>query len=89
MVPADELLCYICMEGGAVPSRCMCTDRHVHDTCLVDWLRRKSSTQCDVCLAHIENVTVKVTRRRIPSAPCWGVAMASVCSLTLGVVVRY
>jgi hypothetical protein len=84
--------CYICMEAGAGPSRCACTDRRVHEKCLMQWLRQQSKTHCDVCLLDYENVTRTVSYRRNPAEACWGVLMMSICSpvlLLCGVLLLY
>lgn len=89
---SEDGICYICMEPGAGPSRCACTDRRVHEKCLIRWLRPQSKTHCDVCLVDYENVMRKVSYRRRPAEACWAVLMTSICSpvlLLCGVLLLY
>lgn len=89
---SEDGTCYICMEPGAGPSRCACTDRRVHEKCLIQWLRQQSKTHCDVCLVDYENVMRKVSYQRKPAEACWGVLMMGVCSpvlLSCGILLLY
>ena len=75
--------CWICMEGGAAVSRCKCTDRFVHDACLLKWLNTANSTNCPVCLESYATVKLKTTNRRSPSNACWGTLTGSLCFVAL------
>ena len=54
--PAPE--CFICTESAPAPrkSACLCTDRHVHDACLVKMLETSAHTGCPVCATPYANV---------------------------------
>jgi hypothetical protein len=89
---SEDGICYICMDGDAGPSRCACTDRLVHEKCLIHWLRQQSKTHCDVCLVEYDNVIRKVSYKRKPAEACWAVLMMSFCSpvlATCGVLLLY
>ena len=68
----DPPSCFVCMaeiDGSiARPTGCQCTDRHIHDTCLLELVLRSTSddrTQCAVCLGKYTNVLVhQVVYRR-------------------------
>ncbi len=57
--PAPE--CFICTESAppARRSACKCTDRYVHDACLVKMLETAKEARCPVCLEPYANVTSK------------------------------
>ena len=50
--------CFICTDNQPVPRRsaCLCTDRFVHDACLVKMLEGAKQTTCPVCAAPYANV---------------------------------
>lgn len=50
--------CFICTDTTPVPrkSACKCTDRYVHDDCLVKMLETARHSRCPVCAAPYTNV---------------------------------
>jgi len=50
--------CFICTESVPAPrkSACKCTDRYVHDACLVRMLEATRHARCPVCTAPYANV---------------------------------
>jgi len=50
--------CFICTESDPRPrkSACKCTDRHVHDACLVRMLETGTHDRCPVCLELYSNL---------------------------------
>lgn len=50
--------CFVCTESDPAPrkSACLCTDRYVHDPCLVEMLKSCSRTTCPACAAPYTNV---------------------------------
>lgn len=52
----DEHVCFVCFEGVAPRSQCLCVDRHVHDACLDQWLRQSGRSECSVCCEPYGNV---------------------------------
>ena len=50
--------CFVCTESDPAPrkSACLCTDRYVHDPCLVAMLKSCSHTTCPACAAPYTNV---------------------------------
>ena len=59
-VPPPE--CFICTESVPTPRRsaCLCTDRYVHDACLVKMLKNTKRAACPVCTAPYTNVTYRI-----------------------------
>jgi len=53
--------CFICTESVPAPRRsaCKCTDRHVHDACLVRMLETGTHDRCPVCLAPYANLSCR------------------------------
>ena len=64
-MPDEELPsppeCFICTESVPPPrkSACKCTDRYVHDACLVKMLETSKHTQCPVCATPYANVVIR------------------------------
>lgn len=54
--------CFICTESVPAPRRsaCLCTDRYVHDECLVKMLESTKQAACPVCTAPYANVTYRI-----------------------------
>ena len=50
--------CFICTESVPPPRRsaCKCTDRYLHDACLVKMLETSTHTGCPVCATPYANV---------------------------------
>ena len=50
--------CFICTDTTPVPlkSACKCTDRYVHDDCLVKMIETARHSRCPVCAAPYTNV---------------------------------
>ena len=71
------------MQPGAVASRCKCTDRFVHDECLLKWLNTAQSTHCPVCLEDYKAVKLKTTTRHTPAKACWGFVLGTFCFVAL------
>lgn len=59
-VPPPE--CFICTDSVPMPRRssCLCTDRYVHDACLVKMLESTKRAACPVCAARYTNVASRV-----------------------------
>ena len=59
-VPPPE--CFICTDSVPTPRRsaCLCTDRYVHDACLVKMLESTKRAACPVCTAPYTNVTYRI-----------------------------
>ena len=57
--PSSPPECFICTDTAPPPRRsaCKCTDRHVHDACLVRMLETSTHTGCPVCAAPYANVS--------------------------------
>ena len=53
--------CFICTESVPAPrkSACRCTDRHVHDACLVRMLETGTHDRCPVCLEPYTNLSCR------------------------------
>ena len=64
MESGDEHLCFVCMEACEEKSKCKCTDRYVHDACLLRWLKTNNTGHCPVCLEQYPNVDVKTKTSR-------------------------
>ena len=60
---AEPPECFICTESVPAPRRsaCKCTDRYVHDACLVKMLETSTHDRCPVCLTPYANVACKST----------------------------
>jgi len=54
--------CYVCTESDPRPQRsaCQCTDRYIHDACLVKMLEKARHARCPVCAAPFANVSCRV-----------------------------
>ena len=52
---ADDT-CFVCFNGNAPRSQCLCVHCHVHDACLERWLRQSGRSECSVCRAPYANV---------------------------------
>lgn len=55
--------CFVCTEADPPPRRsaCKCTDRYVHDACLVKMLETRRHSRCPVCAAPYANVASQIT----------------------------
>jgi len=53
--------CFICTDSTPAPrkSACKCTDRYVHDACLVKMLETSEHNGCPVCATPYANVSCK------------------------------
>lgn len=73
-VPPPE--CFICTDNQPVPRRsaCLCTDRFVHDACLVKMLEGTKQAVCPVCAAPYTNVASRIVVVGVD--PCSRGAMA-------------
>lgn len=62
--------CYVCTEADPRPQRsaCQCTDRYIHDACLVKMLETRRNAQCPVCTVSYANVDYRVAI--VGVAPC-------------------
>lgn len=54
--------CFICTDNQPIPRRsaCLCTDRFVHDACLVKMLEGAKRATCPVCAAPYTNVASRI-----------------------------
>ena len=50
--------CFICTESTPTPrkSSCLCTDRYVHDACLVKMIETMQRARCPACAEPYDNV---------------------------------
>ena len=63
--------CYVCTESDPRPqkSACQCTDRYIHDACLIKMLETtRHAPRCPVCVAPYTNVSCRVVI--VGVAPC-------------------
>ena len=62
--------CYVCTESDPRPykSECQCTDRYIHDACLVKMLETTRYARCPVCAVPYTNVSCRVAI--VGVAPC-------------------
>ena len=83
--------CYVCTESDPRPqkSACQCTDRYIHDACLVKMLETTLHAQCPVCAAPYTNVSCRIAT--VGVAPCGrggmvlGAALASTILLACAI----
>ena len=75
----ERNVCFVCMDPNAPPSKCACTDRHVHDECLMRWLKQINTNTCPVCKEAYEHVDVRITTRRKPYYPFWLACCGAIC----------
>ena len=92
-VPDAEALpeCFVCTESVPAPrkSACKCTERYVHDACLLKMLETTRHARCPVCLAPYANIA---SRTRVAGVDAFsrgavvlGAAMAAVALLGCGI----
>ena len=83
--------CFICTESEPAPRRsaCKCTNRYVHDACLVKMLETTRHARCPVCTAPYANVA---SRTRVAGVDAFsrgavvlGAAMGAVALLGCGI----
>lgn len=61
--------CFVCLDGVDAPlARCRCTDRYVHDACLVRLLGTSGVNRCAVCSAPYAKVAV-TSRWKVTPTP--------------------
>ena len=83
--------CFICTESEPAPRRsaCKCTDRYVHDACLVKMLETTRHAQCPVCTAPYANVSSRTQVAGVDAfsrgSVVLGAAMAAVTLLGCGI----
>ena len=67
MTPSE---CYVCTESDPRPqkSACQCTDRYIHDACLVKMLETARHARCPVCATPFANVRSRIAI--VGVAPC-------------------
>ncbi len=78
--------CYVCTESDPRPQRsaCQCTDRYIHDACLVKMLEETTRhARCPVCAAPFANVRCRVAI--VGVAPCGqgGMALGAATTATI------
>jgi hypothetical protein len=76
-------ICFVCMEPNAPSSRCACTDRYVHEECMMQWLKQHGTNTCPVCTEPYPHVGFQIRTRTRPSCNCWGTLLGTVCFLGL------
>lgn len=52
-------VCYVCMDEGAPPSRCLCKDMFIHDACLVRAVCVTGAARCSVCRGDFPHVVCR------------------------------
>ena len=83
--------CFICTESEPVPRRsaCKCTERYVHDVCLVRMLETTRHARCPVCLEPYANVSSRTQVAGVDAfsrgAVVLGAAMGAVPLLGCGI----
>jgi len=83
--------CFICTESEPAPCRsaCKCTDRYVHDACLVRMLETTRHARCPVCLEPYANVASRTQVAGVDAfsrgAVVLGAALAAVALLGCGI----
>ena len=83
--------CFVCTESEPAPRRsaCKCTDRHVHDACLVKMLETTRHARCPVCMAPYANVAARTRVAGVDAssqgAVVLGAAVAAVAMLGCGI----
>ena len=77
--------CYVCTESDPRPQRsaCQCTDRYIHDACLVKMLETTRRAQCPVCAVPYANVGSRIAI--VGVAPCGrrGMVIGAVMAATV------
>ncbi len=67
----DKNVCFVCMEPNAQRSKCACTDRYVHDDCMMQWLKQKNTNTCPVCKEIYPHVGFQIRTRTRPVYSFW------------------
>lgn len=65
--------CRICLDSTSFPAdplvrRCGCTSGFFHDSCFIEWARRRDTLKCEVCNSRFMGVSVEVRKVRLFSA---------------------
>ena len=82
--------CYICESDAPAPrSRCECTDRFVHDACLLQMVSRTGRASCGVCTSTFTNVQIRVKDRFKPTYEGVYVFVLNSVSLSLAVWITW
>jgi len=55
----NENICYICLESNAKKSLCKCSDRYIHDECLIKSIKYSHKKKCLVCLEEYPHINIK------------------------------
>lgn len=76
--------CFVCTESVPTPRRsaCKCTDRYVHDACLVRMIEAASIARCPVCLEPYANIQSKLRVVRVR----WWSAGVGTCTMALATI---
>ena len=65
--------CRICLDSTSseldpLVRRCGCTTGFFHDSCFVEWVRRRETLECEVCNQTFLDVAVEIRKVRVFSA---------------------
>jgi len=74
----EEEVCFVCMEPCSEASRCACTDRNVHQECMLKWLRTNNTTECPVCKVEYPHVDIERKVYKCPATACLGMALGCI-----------
>ena len=78
--------CYVCAESDPRPQRsaCQCTDRYIHDACLVKMLEETTRhARCPVCAAPFANVSCRVAIVGVALCGQGGMALGAATTATI------
>lgn len=67
--PALTKECFVCCEPCELDSPCNCTDRALHDACLLQMVESTGRNACPACLAPFPNVRI-VTQKKVRLTRC-------------------
>ena len=55
----NENICYICLEPNAKKTLCKCSDRYIHDECLIKSIKYSHKKKCLVCLEDYPHINIQ------------------------------
>ena len=55
----NQNICYICLEYNGKKTLCKCSDRYIHDECLIKSIKYSHKKKCLVCLEEYPHINIK------------------------------
>ncbi|KAL7106067.1 hypothetical protein ACP275_07G088000 [Erythranthe tilingii] len=71
-IPKEEAICRFCFDvyqDNMLQTKCKCKFVMIHQTCEVEWTKKKGNDKCEVCEQDIQNIPITVSMDHLSSTP--------------------